>query len=134
MEVKVKGDNTTEALAPTTFAFYGRVNFIVQNCTFTCINEDLNITAKTNHKIMQITYMTEEFVAKDIIDFSSKYGTINYIDSNGKEQKIKMKNATGYNYLGQYAYVLVPEEIQNSKKLELEYTIRNNKYTYKLKG
>lgn len=134
MEVKVKGDNTTEALAPTTFAFYGRVNFIVQNCTFTCINEDLNITAKTNHKIMQITYMTEEFVAKDIIDFSSKYGTINYIDSNGKEQKIKMENATGYNYLGQYAYVLVPEEIQNSKKLELEYTIRNNKYTYKLKG
>ena len=134
MKVKVSGDNTTESLAPTGYAFYGRVNFIVQNCTFTCVNEDMQLTAKDGHKIMQITYMTEEFVAKDIIDFSSKYGTINYIDSNDKEKKIKMENATEYNYLGQYAYVDVPEEIANSKKLELVYTVRNNKYTYKLKG
>ena len=134
MKVKVKGDNTEEPLAPTAYAFYDSVNFIVQNCTYTCKNEDMRMDAKDNRKIMQITYMTEEFVAKDIIDFSSKYGTIKYIDSNNKEQKIKMKNATEYNYLGQYAYVDVPYEIQYSKKIELEYTVRDNKYTYKLKG
>ena len=82
---------------------------------------------------MKIFYMTEEFVAKDVIDFSSKYGKINYIDNNNKKVSIAMKNATDYISLGQYVYVEVPADIKESKSVELEYIIRNNKYVYKLK-
>ena len=78
--------------------------------------------------------MTEEFGSKDIIDFSTKYGTINYIDSNNKTHAVKMENATKSNYLGQYAYVEVPAEIEQANTINLVYTIRNNRYTYKVKG
>ena len=37
------------------------------------------------------------------------------------------------NYLGKYLYITVPNDIENSKSIEFIYTVRNNKYVYKIK-
>ena len=124
--------NEKELLAPASYEFSNNVNIVVQDGE-TSKTRTENIKSKSGYTIMKIFYMTEEYVAKDIIDFSSKYGKINYIDSNNKKISIPMENATNYTSLGQYIYVEVPEEIKKSNSIELEYTIRNNKYIYKLK-
>ena len=99
-----------------------------------CEQVEQILRAKAGYKIAVISYMTEEFDSKELIDFSSNYGKINYIDSNNKKCGVKMKKAMNYSYLGQYAYVFVPEEIEQSKTIDLVYTIRNNRYTYRVKG
>ncbi len=130
------GEQTIENLAPDSFKLDDSADFTVKDCDEgICINDRRTLEAPDGYKVAIISYMTEEFESKDIIDFSSKYGKINYIDSKNKKHSVAMENSTTYDsYLGQYAYVLVPEEITNSPSIELVYTIRNNKYTYKVKG
>ncbi len=121
-----------EHLAPSTYAISDEFDITVQGSEIGETRTE-QVIARDGYLIMEIFYMTEEFVAKDIIDFSSKYGKINYIDSKNKKITVFMESATNFTSLGQYVYVEVPDEIKNSKSVELEYIIRNNKYIYKLK-
>ena len=135
IKVPLPGGKEFENLAPDGFAIKDSAPYIVSNCIAEeCEREKHNLKAPAGSKIVVISFMTEEFGSKDIIDFSTKYGTINYIDSNNKTHAVKMENATKANYLGQYAYVEVPEEIEQANTINLVYTIRNNRYTYKVKG
>ena len=68
-----------------------------------------------------------------MIDFSSKYGKINYIDNKNKTKSLEIVNPLGKTYYGKYLYVKVPEELERSTSIELEYTVRNNKYIYKIR-
>ncbi len=129
------GEVLTENLAPDGYQIKDSTTFIANNCdSGRCRAESQEFFPQRGNKIVVISYVTEDFESKDIIDFSSKYGKINYIDSNNKKQSIEMKNATGEEYLGQYAYVEVPEDIAQSKTIDFVYTIRNNRYTYRVKG
>ena len=134
MKCPLPGGKEFENLAPDGFSIKDSTSYIIEVCSDNnCVQERQKLIPKAGYKIAVISYMTEEFESKDIIDFSSKYGKINYIDSNNKKQSVKMERATEFTYLGQYAYVEVPEEIEQSKTVELEYTIRNNRYTYKVR-
>ena len=82
---------------------------------------------------MILSFGTDEYEAKDIIDFSTDYGKIVYIDSNDKRQTINMKSMTKETYSGKYYYTLVPREIEESKELYIQFTIRNKSYIYKIK-
>ena len=79
---------------------------------------------------MMIVYGTDEIDSKELIDFSTNYGKIIYIDSKGKKVVIPMKNALERHNKGKNFYTLVPSEIEQSDKVYIEYTIRNNKYVY----
>jgi hypothetical protein len=129
------GKELTEKLSPDSFAIKKSISFVTNDCDGDdCSIETKKVTAKTGYRIVEISYMTEDFEGKDIIDFSSKYGKINYIDSNNNKQSVDMKNITEYDYLGQYAYVEVPEDIEKSSSIDLIYTVRNNRYTFRVKG
>ena len=82
---------------------------------------------------MILSYGTDDYEAKDIIDFSTDYGKIIYIDSNGKKQAINMKSMTRETYSGKYYYTLVPREVEQSNELYIQFTIRNKRYIYKIK-
>lgn len=68
-----------------------------------------------------------------MIDFSTKYGKINYIDNENKQSVVEFKNPFNRVYYGKYLYTLVPEKMEEAKTIDLVYTIRNKKYTYKIR-
>ena len=68
-----------------------------------------------------------------MIDFSTKYGKIKYIDSKNKEKIIKIENPLYRVHYGKYMYISVPKEVSSAKSIEMVYTVRNNQYVYKLK-
>ena len=92
-----------------------------------------NYTAPEGYKILKIPFGSNNFEGKDMIDFSTKYGTINYIDNDNNTKVAEFKNPFGKVYYGKYIYTKVPEDIVNAQSIEITYTIRNNRYTYKLR-
>lgn len=89
--------------------------------------------AGEGYKILKIPFSSTEFEGKDMIDFSSKYGKINYIDNENTKRVLTIKNPFNKTYYGKYLYVRIPVEAANSSSIELEYIIRSDKYIYKLR-
>ncbi|MBQ6477656.1 MAG: hypothetical protein IJI43_04415 [Bacilli bacterium] len=97
-----------------------------------CENSTVEKIAPQGKKIMIIDYGTEEIESKELIDFSTRYGKIIYIDSKNKEQELKLEFALDTSVKGKTFYALVPADIVDAKKITLNYTIRNNSYNYKI--
>lgn len=91
------------------------------------------VSSNNDSKILKIDFVSDAFEGKELIDFSAKYGKINYIDSKDKDRSIKIKDAIGRKYMGQYMYIRVPKELSESKNMKMVYTVRNKKYTFELK-
>ena len=101
--------------------------------TSSCENKIGKYDAEKGYKILKIGFASDTYEGKDMIDFSSKYGKINYIDNKNKTKSLEIVNPLGKTYYGKYLYVKVPEALEKSTSIELEYIVRNNKYTYKIR-
>lgn len=110
---------------------YNKENCSSSNCTY----NSLTTTAPIGKKILKIDFASNDFEGKDLIDFLSRYGKINYIDSNDKEHSVAIENALStYKYYGKYIYVFIPIELLEAKSVSIEIVVRNNKFTYELNG
>lgn len=99
------------------------------NCSIT--SEDLNIT---NKKILEIAFSSSSFEGEELIDFSTNYGKIKYIDSENITRELKIKDATeNKEYLGKYLYIEIPSDLEQAKSIEIVYTLRNQQYSYKIR-
>lgn len=111
-----------------------KAEYTYRICTSSnCSTKYGNYIAPTGYKILKIPFSSNNFEGKDMIDFSIKYGTINYIDNEDNTTVVKFKNPFNRVYYGKYLYTKVPADIINAKSIEINYTIRNDKYTYKLR-
>ena len=112
--------------------FYESSYYILTKCNQNtgCENINRNLESTEDKKIMILSYGTDDYEAKDIIDFSTDYGKIIYIDSKDKKVVVPMKNALPRINKGKVFYTLVPNELEDAKKVYLEYTIRNKRYVY----
>lgn len=109
-------------------------NIEVCNKNDECEVETKKTTPETNNKTLKISFSSYNFEGQDLIDFSSDYGKIKYIDSKNMAKEIKIKDMLqNKNYLGKYIYIKVPNEIEKSKQIEIIYTVRNQKYYYKIR-
>ena len=99
----------------------------------TCNSEKANYQAKEGYSVLKIDFASNNFEGKDMVDFSSNYGTINYIDNSKMEHSVEFKYPLDKNSLGKIIYTLVPEEVEQAESLDIIYIVRNEKYTYKLK-
>lgn len=110
-------------------------NYSKENCsTVNCAYDLLIETVPEGKKILKIDFASNDFDGKDMIDFLSRYGKINYIDSNNKEHSIMIENALStYKYYGKYVYIIVPAEVQSATSIYLDIAVRNNKFKYILK-
>ncbi|MBE6157430.1 MAG: hypothetical protein E7160_01395 [Firmicutes bacterium] len=112
------------------------VSYSYQDCENSgsgCQTSVGEVSAKSSEKILQIGFVSDSFEGKDLIDFSTKYGKIIYIDDKGNKHSVKIKSAVDKKYMGQYMYIRVPSNLDNYEDIRLVYTVRNNRYTYKLK-
>lgn len=98
-----------------------------------CYPKDENFTVTSGYTILEMDFSSDEIDGKDMIDFLSKYGKINYIDSKGKQRTLTIKNAVDKSYYGKYIYIKSPKDIEQAKKIYLDITIRNNKYRFEIK-
>lgn len=98
-----------------------------------CVIAKDNFTIENGYNILELEFSSEEMDGKDMIDFLAKYGKIDYIDNNGEGKVLKIENALGKAYTGKYAYIKVPQDILSAQEIRLTFTVRNNKYTYKVK-
>lgn len=98
-----------------------------------CPTKSGKTTAPEGYKILKIPFASTEFEGKDMIDFSIKYGTINYIDNKNKNRVAAVKNPFNKKYYGKYLFIRIPVAVANSSSIELQFTIRNNQYTYKIR-
>ena len=97
-----------------------------------CENKIGKYDAEEGYKILKIGFASDTYEGKDMIDFSSKYGKINYIDNN-KSKSVEIKSPIQKTYYGKYLYIKVPAALETSQSIELEYTVRNKNYVYKLR-
>lgn len=101
--------------------------------TSNCATHTANYQAPSGKSVLKIEFSSDNYEGKDMIDFSTKYGKIKYIDSKNKEKIIKIENPLYRVHYGKYMYISVPKEVSSAKSIEMVYTVRNNQYVYKLK-
>ena len=145
-ETKVKniGEelNITNSLGEETdftfesFQILSSANYNVETCDQ---NEKCYITTKTlqsseNYKILYVDFSSSYYEGEDLIKFSTNYGKIKYVDTDSFTKEIEIKNfISDKEYLGKKLYIKVPANLENAKEIELIYTIRNKKYSYKIR-
>ncbi len=116
------------------YQFLDEVDYTYRVCnSSTCTSQTEKYTAKKGYKILKVSFASNNFEGKDMIDFSIKYGKINYINNEDKESIVEFKNPFNRVYYGKYLYTLVPEKMVDAKSIKLIYTIRNKRYSYKIK-
>lgn len=112
-----------------------KVTYTYQSCdsTGTCPVFEKTDTVATDKRVLHAKFSLEDKERKDFLNFVNNYGKIKYtID--GVEKIISIKYAVTREYRGNHLYLIVPSEIENASKIDLLFTIRAYRYTYRLKG
>ena len=126
--------NEEETIILDGYEFVDNLNYSYRIChSSNCATHTGIYAAPSGYKIMKISFASNNFEGKDMIDFSSKYGKMKYINNKNTESVVEIKNPLNKTYYGKYLYIKVPNEIVESTSIELDFTIRNNKYIYKLR-
>ena len=68
-----------------------------------------------------------------MVDFSSRYGKIVYIDSENVERVIDFNDPIRQETMGKVLYTLIPYEVEQSSNIKLMFTIRDKQYICRIK-
>lgn len=98
-----------------------------------CYSEPSNYSSPEGSKALVLEFASNIWESTEIVDFLSKCATINYKDLDGMDRELKINFAIKKNYFGKIAYILVPNEVENSDVLQLLIKFRNRKIVYNLK-
>ncbi|MBR2678263.1 MAG: hypothetical protein IKE63_02480 [Bacilli bacterium] len=123
-----------EKISLDAYSFAKEISYTRRICnTEHCYTKKDNYVAEQGYSVLKIDFASINFEGKEMVDFSSDYGKINYIDNNKMEHSVAFKYPFNKKALGKSVYTLVPDEVAASETLSIVYVIRNEKYTYKLK-
>lgn len=99
-----------------------------------CRISSFDLSLSENYKILEIKFSSSSFEGEELIDFSTNYGKIRYIDNENITRELKIEDALeNTSYLGKYLYLKIPTELENVKSIEILYTVRNQQYSYKIR-
>jgi len=109
-------------------------SYLVRNCTSTgCAVVSKDLSSDGSYQILSISFGSEHYNTKNMIDFLVGYGTIVYKDSSGEEEKLEIENLLTRSYFGKTVYLKIPIDIKEENILRMDFTIRNKSYSYMLK-
>ena len=91
----------------------------------------MELPLSSNNKILEISFISNNFTGEFFIDFSNIYAKIKYEDNDGKVHSITADSLLD-NYNGNYAYYSLPNDIKDDGVLDLIFTFRNEQYIYHL--
>ncbi len=99
-----------------------------------CRVSPFDLSLSGNYKILEIKFSSSSFEGEELIDFSTNYGKIRYIDNENITRELKIEDALeNTSYLGKYLYLKIPTELEKVGSIELLYTVRNQQYSYKIR-
>ena len=101
----------------------------MSTCNF--VRKDLVIS--DSKRIFKLDFGSDEWDAKNMIDFLTQYGKLIYKDSNDVEASLDIVNPISKTYYGKTVFLSVPSELENAKEISIDLVIRNKHYVYKLK-
>jgi len=130
-DVPIYGREDSLSIDSVTYA--STVTYNTNSCTTVeCTIKENNYTAQEGFKIMEITFSSDDYEAKNMIDFLNKYGRINYKDSRGNTKSLAIDVAITRKYLGKKVYLNVPSDFESYEDVRLDITIRDKNYSYQL--
>ena len=132
-EIELHIGNTDELITFDSHEYKDSVTYNYLSCSSqSCKNHEATYNAKEGSKILEISFASNEFESKNMIDFLNKYGKIIYKDSEGEERELKFTNSLGRTYLGKVLYLKVPTDLETSTDARFVFIVRNKKYEIKL--
>ena len=135
-DLSIKTNTLEETFSFDTYEVVDEVQYAVKNCNSTtsskCYAQHKNFQSDGSFKIIKIEFASDTFVAKNMIDFLTSYGTIIYKDSVGDEEVIPLKSPFIGTYYGKVLFIKAPLDIAESKDVRIEITMRDKRYVYHL--
>lgn len=127
INIEIKGKEDTIAFEEAEFKETVKYNYL--NCSSQkCKNHTDETKPMNGYKILEISFSSEEYESKNMIDFLNKYGKIIYKDSEGEERELEFENAVGREYLGKVLFIKVPNDFETSTDARFVFVVRNKKY------
>lgn len=109
------------------------VNYSIRTCgPAGCYFESEIKGAPEGYRILGISFASETWEVKNMIDFLTQYGKLKYRDSNDGEFVIDIVNPIGKMYYGKTVFIRVPVEVETAKEVYLDLVVRDNHYVYKI--
>lgn len=100
-----------------------------ENCSIT----ERELNSQNGKKILKITFASSDYEGKEFIDFSSKYGRIKYVDSNGTIQYYNVVSLISTDYEGKEIFMEITDQIAEAKEIYINYIVRNKQYDIRIK-
>ena len=91
----------------------------------------MELPLSSSNKILEISFVSNNFTGQSFVDFSNIYAKINYEDNDGEINSIDATSLVN-NYNGNYAYYSLPNDVKDDGTLDLIFTFRNEQYIYHL--
>jgi len=109
--------------------------YIYQSCGTNgeCPIYEGTYSAPVGKDVMHLKFSLEDNERDEFLDFINSYAKIRYVTADTTKE-IKIKNAVTNKYRGNHVYLVVPDELKDASKIDLVFTIRTYRYTYRLKG
>lgn len=117
-------------------SFQDTASYNIESCDSSgdCSIVTNNIAASTGTKILVINFSSPDFEGNELINFTKEYGKLKYIDNDGFYKELAITDSLeNKDYLGKNLYIKVPNNLENMKEISIVYTIRNKRYSYKIK-
>ena len=130
-DIKIK--DLEDSLAFDSIELTNIVEYKVNKCnSIECYMDKKTYNSPEGYKIIAMEFSSDYFESKNMIDFLSKYGKINYKDNEDKIKSMRIDLALDKDYFGKYVYLKVPDKVASAKEISLVISTRNDIYIYKL--
>lgn len=126
--------NKEDTISIDTYSIVSYFDYSSRKCVIgECFSQPASYSAPEESKVLVLEFASNVWESKDFVDFLKKSVVVNYKDSEGTERDLDVKFAVGSNYLGKMAYLIVPNDLENSDFLNLNIKFRNRVIKYTLK-
>lgn len=118
------------------FLFQDVASYNIESCDSNnkCSIVMKNVNSPTGSKILVINFSSPDYEGTELMKFTTEYGKIKYMDKDGFYRELAITGVlANKDYLGKKLYIKVPSNLENMKEISLIYTIRNKRYSYKIK-
>lgn len=130
----VNVNNQEENIIFEDYSISQSVEFVTRICTTTeCNNNRSTYKASSGYKVLSLNFASDTYEGKDMSDFVTNFGKIEYIDKDGNIKEIEIVDPIHKTYYGKHLFTRIPDEVADSTSISFNFTVRNSKYVYKIR-
>ncbi len=130
----VNVNNSEENIIFEDYSIAQSADFVTRICTTVeCNNNRSSYKASLGYKVLSLNFASDTYEGKDMSEFVTDYGKIEYIDLEGNTKEIEIVDPIHKTYYGKHLFIRIPDEVAESTSIAFNFTVRNSKYVYKIR-